>query len=65
MREWRPVLFLFVAASCGGVAGWFSAPLLVDDLADLLRPITTACGMTVGMAVGSLIARRVFGGKNS
>lgn len=63
-KEWRPVSFLFFAAVCGGAAGWLTAPLLVDEFADLLRPITVACGATVGLVVGFPIARQVFGEKN-
>ena len=60
MREWRPVSLLFVAGICGGVAGYLSAPLFVDGFADLLRPITAACGVPIGLLVGMAIARHVF-----
>ena len=61
MREWRPVSLLFVAGICGGVAGYYSAPLFVDGFfADLLQPITTACGVPIGLLAGMAIARHVF-----
>ena len=63
MRDWQPILFLFIASIGGGVVGWLSAPLLVDGFADLLRPITAACGVTIGLLVGFLIAREVFAEK--
>ena len=57
-------MLLFLAGVCGGVGGWFSAPLFVDGPEYLLLgPITAASGVPIGLLVGMAIARRVFGKK--
>ena len=65
MKDWGAVAILFIAGICGGAGGYFSAPLFVDDLADILRPITAACGVPIGLLVGTAIARLVFGEKKA
>jgi hypothetical protein len=60
MKLWKPVLLIYTAGVVGGIAGWFSAPLLVDDLDDLLRPVTLACGVPLGVLVGWVVARLIY-----
>ena len=60
MRVLIVVAVALAGGVIGGVAGWFSAPLLVPEdpwFAGFLVPVVVPCGTTIGLLLGFLVGR--------